>query len=70
MDGVSVAPAAGHAWLAKVLAGDPLACMVLALARALPDADLDAFILRVEQIGAEVPADASAARQDLGRTSS
>ena len=38
-------------WLAKVLAGDPVACGVLVLARNLPDAELDALISRVEQMG-------------------
>ncbi len=70
MGDTDTASDADHAWLAKVLAGDPPACRVLVLARALPDAELDVFILRVEQMGVEVPADASAARQDLGRTSS
>lgn len=69
MGGTSTAPGAGHTWLAKVLAGDPVACRVLALARALPDAELDALILRVEQMGAEVLADATAtARQERDLT--
>ena len=69
MSDMGTAPGAKHGWLAKVLAGDPVACGVLALARALPDAELDALILRAEQMGAEVPADATAtARQERDLT--
>ena len=69
--GTGDTPDTEHRWLAKVLAGDPLACAVLALARNLPDAELDALILRVEQMGVEVPAmDANATpRQEVGQTS-
>jgi hypothetical protein len=42
------APGTGHGWLAKVLAGDPLACAVLNLARSLPEPDWDAFTQRCE----------------------
>ena len=41
-------PGADHGWLAKVLAGDPLACAVLNLARSLPEPEWDAFTQRCE----------------------
>ncbi len=71
MGDLSIAPDTGHGWLAKVLAGDPVACAVLALARNLPDAELDALILRVEQVEVEIPSPpaTTAARQEVGRTS-
>ena len=43
MGNVPATSDADHGLLAKVLAGDPVACGVLALARALPDAEWDAF---------------------------
>lgn len=46
---------AGHAWLAKVLAGEPVACGVLALARNLPAGEWDAFARSIERIRAGVP---------------
>lgn len=53
---LSATSSADHSRLAKVLAGDPVACWVLTLARNLQDAELDAFILRVEQVRAGAPA--------------
>ena len=62
--------AADHSRLAKVPAGGPMACRLLALARNLLDAELADRIRRVEQIEVGVPAvDATAApRQEVGRT--
>ena len=69
MGGAGASPDTDHRWLAKVLAGDPVACWVLALARNLPDAELDALTLCVEQVGAGVPADVAATlRQERGLT--
>ncbi len=45
-----------HRWLAKVPAGDPVACMALDLARTLPDAEWDDFARSVERIRAGMPA--------------
>lgn len=50
MDGKGTADGADYGWLAKVLAGDPLACVVLDLARNLSEPELDAFERRVQQI--------------------
>lgn len=49
------APSADHGWLAKVLAGDRLACGLLGLARSLSEPEWDAFARRCEQILAETP---------------
>lgn len=70
MGSAAASPDTDHRWLAKVLAGDPLACMILDLARNLPDAELDALILRVEQMGVGVPADVAVTlRHEQGLTS-
>jgi hypothetical protein len=45
-----------HRWLAKVLAGDPVACGVLTLARDLADAEWNTFARCVEQMRVGVPA--------------
>jgi hypothetical protein len=65
------APGSGHGWLAKVLAGDRLACGLLDLARSLPADKWDAFARCVERIKAGMPAaDAEAAlRRECGRAS-
>jgi len=61
IDGVADADAV-HGWLAKVLAGDRLACGLLELARTLPTDEWDAFARRAERIKAGMPAaDAEAA---------
>ncbi len=49
------APGADHSWLAKVLAGDRLACGLLGLARSLPEAEWDVFAQRCEQTLAGPP---------------
>lgn len=69
MSDMSAAPGADHAWLAKVLAGDPLLCAVLNLARNLPKADLAAFACSVDRIKAGTPpANVKAAqRKKVGR---
>ena len=56
MGDLSALPGTGHGWLAKVLAGDPVACGVLALARTLSDAEWDAFAASVDRIRAGMPA--------------
>ena len=55
MGDASAAPAADHAWLAKVLAGDPVACGVLDLARSLPADEWDVFVRSVDRIKAGMP---------------
>ena len=62
-------PDADHAWMAKVLAGDPVACGVLDLARSLPADEWDAFARSVDRIKAGMPtADVLAAmRPGAGR---
>jgi len=63
------APGADHGWLAKVLAGDRLACGLLDLARNLPADEWDAFVRCGIRIKAGMPAaDAEAALwQECGR---
>lgn len=71
MSDIVVAAGADHDWLAKVLAGDPVACGVLAFARSLPDAEWDSFAKCVEKIRAGVPAVnamAASRRRDLAPT--
>lgn len=46
--GTGTASGADHGWLAKVLAGDRLACGLLDLARDLPEPEWDAFARCVE----------------------
>lgn len=60
---------ADHGWLAKVLAGDRLACGLLDLARSLPADEWDAFARSAERIKAGMPtADVVAAlRQECPR---
>ena len=62
-------PAADCGWLAKVLAGDPLACGLLDLARNLTRDEWDAFVRCGERVAAGMPAaDAEAGlRQECGR---
>ena len=52
---MGTAPAADHGWLAKVLAGDRLACGLLELARTLPADEWDALARRVEGVVAGTP---------------
>ena len=54
--GTGAAADADHGWLAKALAGDPLACGVLDLARTLPAGEWDAFVRCVGRIKAGVSA--------------
>ncbi len=55
-------PDADHGWLAKVLAGVFLACVVLNLARSLPADERDAFAQHCERMLACAPkADVEAA---------
>ncbi len=58
-----------HGWLAKVLAGDPLMCGLLDLARTLPADEWAAFVRCGERMAAGVPAaDAEAALwKEVGR---
>ncbi len=56
MGGTGTVPDANRGWLAKVLAGDPLACGVLDLARSLPADEWDAFAGSVEGIRAGMSA--------------
>jgi hypothetical protein len=67
MSGTGAAPGADHGWLAKVLAGDRLACGVLDLARNLPEPEWDAFAQRCEQRPACVPAADLGLQQECGR---
>ena len=55
MSSAGAAADAGHGRRAKVLAGDPVACGVLDLARSLPVDEWDAFARSVERIRAGVP---------------
>ena len=48
-------PDADRDWVGKVLAGDAVACGVLALARDLPDAEWDILARHAEQVRAGVP---------------
>ena len=50
MKGAGSAPAVDHGWLAKVLAGERLACGLLELARTLPADEWDALARRVEEM--------------------
>jgi len=69
MSGTGDALNPDHGWLAKVLAGDPLACGLLDLARSLPADEWDAFVRCGERIKAGMPtADVVAAlRQECPR---
>jgi len=69
MSGTGAAPGADHGWLAKVLAGDCLACGLLDLARSLPADEWNAFVRCGKRMVAGMPvADAEAAlRQECGR---
>ena len=69
MSGAGTASGADRGWLAKVLAGDLLACGVLDLARSLPADEWDAFVRCGERVVAGMPAaDAGAAlRQECSR---
>lgn len=50
MDDKGAADGTDYGWLAKVLAGDPLACALLDLARNLSEPGLDSFERRVQQV--------------------
>ncbi len=57
-------PGSDHGWLAKVLAGDRLACGLLGLARSLPADEWEAFAQRCERTLARVStADPAAQRE-------
>lgn len=64
---MGTASGADHGWLAKVLAGDRLACGVLALARDLPDAEWDAFVRCQRRTAEGTSAVEAALRQGCGR---
>ena len=70
MSGTGDALNPDHGWLAKLLAGDPLMCSLLDLARTLPADEWAAFVRCGERIAAGVPAaDAEAALwKEVGRT--
>ncbi len=61
--------AADHGWLAKVLAGDHLACGVLDLLRSLPADEWDVFARCVELVAAGASAAEAGAtlQQECGR---
>jgi len=69
VSGTGTASGADDGWLAKVLAGDPLMCRLLDLARTLPADEWAAFVRCGERIAAGVPvADAEAALwEEVGR---
>jgi len=52
MSGTGDAPNPDHGWLAKVLAGDPLMCRLLDLARTLPANEWAAFVRCGERMAA------------------
>ena len=58
MGGADAAPAADHGWLAKVLAGDRLACGVLELARTLSADEWGAFARCTEGLAGTPAAEA------------
>ena len=62
MGGVGAVAGTDYGWLAKLLAGDPLACGVLDLARSLPADEWDAFVRCVERVRAKAPADCGPGR--------
>ncbi len=61
------ASGADHGWLAKVLAGDRLACGLLELARSLPVDGWNAFAQRCERTLAGTPTTDPAAQGECGR---
>lgn len=63
MSGTGGVAGADHGWLAKLLAGDPLACGVLDLARSLPEAEWDAFARSMDGIKAGMATEGPAALQ-------
>jgi len=69
MSGIDGVAGTDHGWLVKVLAGDPLMCRLLDLARTLPADEWAAFVRCGERIAAGVPvADAEAALwEEVGR---
>jgi hypothetical protein len=69
MNGAGTAPAADHGWLAKVLAGDRLACSLLELARTLPADEWAAFVRCGERMMAGTSAAEAEAmlRRECGR---
>ena len=69
MADAGAAPAADHGWLAKVLAGDRLACGLLELARTLPADEWDALARCAEgMMEGTLAAEAEAMlRQECGR---
>ncbi len=69
MSGTGDALNPDHGWLAKLLAGDPLMCRLLDLARTLPANEWAAFVRCGERMAAGMPAaDAEAALwKEVGR---
>lgn len=69
MSGTGIASGADEGWLAKVLAGDLLACGLLDLARSLPADEWAAFVRCGERIKAGMPAAEAEAlmRKECGR---
>jgi len=69
VSGTGTAAGADDGWLAKVLAGDPVACQLLDLARTLPADEWAAFVRCGDRIAAGMPAaDAEAALwKEVGR---
>ncbi len=68
MSGTGAAPGADHRWLAKVLAGDRLACGLLDLARSLPEPEWDALAQRCERTLTCVPAAELGLQRECGWT--
>lgn len=62
MGDTGTAPGAFQNWLAKVLAGDRLACGLLDLARSLPADEWEAFARDIERVTARAPADCGPVR--------
>ena len=54
--GAGNTPDADYGWLAKVLAGDPLACALLELARSLPADEWEVLARCAERVVAGTPA--------------
>jgi len=69
VNGTGTASGADDGWLAKVMAGDPVACQLLDLARNLSADEWAAFVRCGERMAAGMPAaDAEAALwKEVGR---
>ncbi len=63
MSGAGAAPAADYGWLAKVLAGDRLACGLLELARTFPADEWDVLAGRIEGMAGTPAAEAEGVLQ-------